>query len=108
MTVSRGQPPGSDDGRLTEREEKAMEQEIKELLPTCSHVMNDIRYEGRKIADNGTAEVHLISARSLKRICQLDKSDKDHVFVAEFREAEEFARLMWNFKHTGTIRMATH
>ena len=63
-----------------------MEQEIKELLPTCSHVMNDIRYEGRNIVYNGTAEVHLISARSLKRICQLDKSDKDHVFVAEFRE----------------------
>lgn len=85
-----------------------MKQEIKELLPTCSHVMNDIRYEGRKITDNWTAEVHLISARSLKRICQLDKSDKDHVFVAEFREAAEFARLMWNFKHTGTIRTAAH
>ncbi len=63
-----------------------MEQEIKELLPTCSHVMNDVRYEDRKIADNGTAEVHLISAHSLKRICQLDKSDKGHVFVFILRE----------------------
>lgn len=85
-----------------------MEQEIRELLPVCSRVMNDTRYEGHKIADNGEKEIHLISARSLKRICQLDKSDKDHVFVAEFREAEEFARLMWNFKHAGTIRAAAH
>ena len=87
MTVSRGQPPGSDDGRLTEREGKAMEQEIKELLPTCSHIMNDVRYEDRKIADKRDCRstFDLLSA-SLKRICQLDKSDKDHVFVARASE----------------------
>ena len=74
------------------------------LLPVCERVMNDTRYEGQRIAENEGRDVFLISARSLKRICELKKEDTGAAFVAEFHTAEEFASLMWRFKQAGTIR----
>lgn len=74
------------------------------LLPVCERVMNDTSYEGQRIAENEGKEVFLISARSLKRICELKKEDTGAAFVAEFHTAEEFASLMWRFKQAGTIR----
>lgn len=74
------------------------------LLPVCEKVMNDVSYEGRRIAENETAEIVLLSARICKRICEIKKNDIAAVFVAEFHTAEEFAALMWHFKQKGTIR----
>ena len=75
------------------------------LLPIAEKVLNNEKYDGRKIAENDKTEVHIIKISSVEsRLyeCQRDKKHQTpESYILHF--AGDLAVAMWRYKNIGTI-----
>lgn len=76
------------------------------LLPIAKKVLNNEKYDGRKIAENENTEIHIIKMNDCEsRLYEFDKKEECQNFVDGYivRCAEGLAVAMWRFKNLGTI-----
>lgn len=75
------------------------------LLPIAEKVLNNEKYDGRKIAENGETEVHIVKINSIEsRLYEYQKGKKQQTpesYILHF--AGDLAVAMWRYKSIGTI-----
>lgn len=78
---------------------------IAPLLPIAEKVLNNEKYDGRKIAENEKTEVHIIKINSIEsRLYEYQKDKKQQApqsYILHF--AGDLAVAMWRYKNIGTI-----
>lgn len=78
---------------------------VTPLMETSEKVLNDGKYDGRKIAENEEKEIHIIRINGVEsRLIEYKKSEKQqesNSYIIHF--AGDLAVAMWRFKHLGTI-----
>ena len=75
------------------------------LLPIAEKVLNNKKYDGRKIAENEKTEVHIVKINNVEsRLYEYQKDKKQQTpqsYILHF--AEDLAVAMWRYKNIGTI-----
>lgn len=75
------------------------------LLPIAERVLNNEKYNGRKIAENDKTEVHMIKINNLEsHLYEYQKDTKQRTtesYILHF--AGDLAVAMWRYKNIGTI-----
>lgn len=89
-------------------EDGVLEEAAADLVPISEKVLaNPEKYSGRKIADNGTKEVHITKYDDYSwTLAEFDKTKgKKYEYKPTYwiRCAESLAVAMWRFKNIGTI-----
>ncbi len=78
---------------------------IAPLLPIAEKVLNNEKYDGRKIAENDKTEVHIIKINPVEsHLYEYQKGKKHHApqsYILHF--AGDLAVAMWRYKNIGTI-----
>lgn len=78
---------------------------IAPLLSIAENVLNNEKYDGRKIAENDKTEVHIIKINNVESRLYEYQKDKKHQapesYILHF--AGDLAVAMWRFKNIGTI-----
>lgn len=76
------------------------------LIPIAEKVFNNEKYNGRKIAENGKIEIHLIKINEVEsRLYEFEKAKKQQTAINGYivRSAKGLAIAMWRFKNLHTI-----
>lgn len=76
------------------------------LIPVAEKVFNSEKWNGRKIAENGKTEIHIIKMDDYEsRLYEFSKIEKQHNAIGGYivRSAKGLAVAMWRFKNLGTI-----
>lgn len=79
---------------------------IAPLLPIAEKVLNNEKYDGRKIAENDKTEIHMIKMNDCEsRLYEFDKKEKQHNAINGYivKSANSLAIAMWRYKNIGTI-----
>lgn len=84
-----------------------IEEAASALVPTAEMVLNNPKYDGHAIADNGTKRVHIMKYSDYEwTLAEFDK-EKSNTYVYRptywIRSARDLAIAMFRFKNLGTI-----